>query len=474
MNEKRKPLRVLWFANTPGLSAKNVRVGVPVGGAGWIASLQTVVEDKTDCQLGFVFYSEEALEPFEYGKTWYFPVVKLGKNKRERMMNRITRRTEYDENVVNFLRAVELFKPDIIHVHGTEYSFGLINRHITRIPVVVSIQGNLTVYNKKYFAGLNMPGLLRRLRSGYPFFQSDYLIWQKRAAIEREILRKTQYVFGRTDWDRRICLALAPGANYFHMDEVIRPRFYQLTREGGTQEGMTREGMTQEGEMREGMTQEGVTRERMTGRRVVRERMAGGQVSHPVPIFFTTSSPSFYKGFETVIETARILTGNGMSFTWLVAGLKEGDALVKLIREETGAADLGALQIRLPGILSEEELAGHLSTADVYVQVSHIENSPNSLCEAMLAGMPIVASFAGGTASLLRDGEQGVLVQDGDPYALAGAMEEMVKYPERYGQMAAEARRVALRRHDPEAIVAGMLDRYADIIERHAAKSGGG
>jgi glycosyltransferase involved in cell wall biosynthesis len=443
MNENRKPLRVLWFANTPGLSAKNVRVGVPVGGAGWIASLQGAVEDKTDCQLGFVFYSEEALEPFEYGKTWYFPVVKLGKNKRERMMNRITRRTEYDENVVNFLRAVELFKPDIIHVHGTEYSFGLITRHITRIPVVVSIQGNLTVYNKKYFAGLNMPGLLRRLRSGYPFFQSDYLIWQKRAAIEREILRKTEYVFGRTDWDRRICLALAPGANYFHVDEVIRPRFYQLTREGMTRGGVTGEGM------------------------------ARGQVSNPAPIFFTTSSPSFYKGFETVIETARILTGNGLSFTWLVAGLKEGDALVKLFREETGAAELGALQIRLPGILSEEELAGHLSTSDVYVQVSHIENSPNSLCEAMLAGMPIVASFAGGTASLLRDGEQGVLVQDGDPYALAGAMEEMVKYPERYGPMAAEARRVALRRHDPEAIVAGMLDRYAEIIEKHAAKRQG-
>ena len=332
---------------------------------------------------------------------------------------------------------------------GPSIHFGLITRHITRIPIVVSIQGNLTVYNKKYFTGLNMPGLLRRLRSGYPFFQSDYQIWQKRAAIEREILRKTQYVFGRTDWDRRICLMLAPGADYFHVDEVIRPRFYGLTRGG-----MDRGGLTLEGETRE-------------------EGMDRGKVANPAPIFLTTSSPSFYKGFETVIETARLLTGNGMSFTWLVAGLKEGDALVKLIRGEMGAADLGALQIRLLGILSEEELAGHLSTADVYVQVSHIENSPNSLCEAMLAGMPIVASFAGGTASLLRDGEQGVLVQDGDPYALAGAMEEMVKYPERYAPMAAEARRVALRRHDPEAILTGMLDRYVEIIKRHAAKRHG-
>jgi glycosyltransferase involved in cell wall biosynthesis len=219
---------------------------------------------------------------------------------------------------------------------------------------------------------------------------------------------------------------MAPAAQYFHVDEVIRPRFYQLHWQ---------------------------------------------PVQHTVPVFLTTSSPSFYKGFEMVIDTARVLTTKGVAFTWLVAGLKEDHSLVKLIRQLKKADDLGALNIRLLGTLGEEELAGHLLTSDAYVQVSHIENSPNSLCEAMLAGMPIIASFAGGTSSLLKDGVHGVLVQDGDPYALAGAMEEVTKYPEQVQSMAAEGRVVARRRHDPEGIARGMLEKYATIIEKHAKKN---
>lgn len=428
-------MRVLWFANTPGLSASHLTISH--AGGGWISSLQSVVEERVDCQLGFVFYNDKPMAPFEYGKTWYYPVQRLGSSKKKRLMNRITGRAEYDENLPHFLKAVELFRPDIIHVHGTEFSFGLILRTVTQIPVVVSIQGNLTVYDTKYFSGLRMPGILRRLGSGYPFFRSDHRIWQKRAAIEREIMRMAQFVFGRTDWDRRISLALAPGASYFHVDEVIRPRFYRLERPAVPQE------------------------------------RTHSKVQHdpnPGPVFLTTSSPSFYKGFEMVIETARILTGNGFVFTWLVAGLKEGDALVKLILEDRKARDLRALNIRLLGTLGEEALAEHLLTADVYVQVSHIENSPNSLCEAMLAGVPVIASYAGGTASLMQDGVHGVLVQDGDPYVLAGALKETVADPERARSMAVEARHVALKRHDPAIIVTGMLERYAEIIKIHAGR----
>jgi glycosyltransferase involved in cell wall biosynthesis len=89
----------------------------------------------------------------------------------------------------------------------------------------------------------------------------------------------------------------------------------------------------------------------------------------------------------------------------------------------------------------------------------------------MLAGIPVIASFAGGTGSLLRDGEHGVLVQDGDPYVLAGAMAEVVREPERYREMATQGRRVAQRRHDPAIIVAEMLERYREIIQKHTDKS---
>jgi len=273
-----------------------------------------------------------------------------------------------------------------------------------------------------------LPGLIRQLKAGYPFFSADYSIWKKRAKTEQEIMKKAKYVAGRTDWDRRICRVMAPGARYFHLDEVLREPFYRIKWE---------------------------------------PRQNG------VPIFFTTSSPVLYKGFETIIDTARILIENQFKFTWLVAGLKEEDALVRLIRRSRGVDSLEALNIRLMGALSADELAKNLLEANVYVQVSHIENSPNSLCEAMIAGTPVIASFAGGTASLMQDRVTGTLVQDGDPYALAGGMVEMIKYPENYIRMAGAACRVAQERHDVRTVVDQLLAAYSDIIRDHAAQKGG-
>jgi glycosyltransferase involved in cell wall biosynthesis len=371
--------------------------------------------------LGFVFYTEQAAGAFEYGKTWYYPVRPLGSSKAKRLVNRVTGRAERDENLPSFMKAIEEFKPDVIHVHGTEFPFGLILREVKNIPVVVSIQGNLTAYHEKYFAGLRLPGLWKGWRTGYPFHRADYKIWKKRMEVEQEILRRTRYVFGRTDWDRRITRVLAPQAEYFHVDEVIRPKFYDLQWEGR------------------------------------------GVAGRPA-VFFTTSSPSIYKGFEVLIDAARILVRIGVKFEWVVAGLKEDQPVVRLALADRGVGDPGELNIRLLGTLGEEALAEQLLECDVYVQVSHIENSPNSVCEAMLAGVPVIASFAGGTGSLLRDGVDGVLVQDGDPYVLAGAMQEVAGQMEKYGAMAAEARRVAQQRHDPKRIVLSMLERYREII----------
>lgn len=415
-------MRVLWFANTPGLSQHRFN-GKSVAG-GWLSSLQAEIEKSPDCQLGYVFYSDQQSEPFEFNNTRYFPVRRMGHHKRKRLLHRITGKTEYNENVGRFLKVIEMFEPDIINVHGTENSFGLIQHHISSIPVAVTIQGNLTVYTKKYFSGISMPGLLSRLASGNPFSRMDYKQFVKRSLIEQEILKKAKYIFGRTDWDRRISLVLAPGASYFHAEEIMRPAFYE---------------------------------------------MKWKAPKNTKPVFFTTSSHSWYKGFETIVETASLLAKNNFPFTWQVAGLKENDPLVKLIKKKQGIGRLEEIHISLLGQLTEKELAGSMTGADIYVQVSHIENSPNSICEAMLLGMPIIASFAGGTSALLKDKETGILVQDGDPFALAGALIEMTRTPENAMAMAEKAYCVAHKRHNKQDIASQLLADYQRIIQTHRA-----
>lgn len=116
------------------------------------------------------------------------------------------------------------------------------------------------------------------------------------------------------------------------------------------------------------------------------------------------------------------------------------------------------------GIKNENEIMDLLLSSDIYCQVSHIENSPNSLCEAMLVGLPIVSTYAGGTASLLKDKEEGLLVQDGDNYAFASALLEIINCFEiscLYGKRAYNKANI---RHDKKSITSSIINTYKSII----------
>jgi glycosyltransferase involved in cell wall biosynthesis len=417
MDIQSRAIRVLWFSNSPGLGQNYFKI--KVFGEGWITALQTEIEKVDSIKLGYVFYTDDPLDSFEFNKTTYFPVQKIANTKNKRLLYRVIGKIEREENVSTFLRIIDEFKPDLIHIQGTESPFGLIQKHITNIPIVISIQGNLTAYTSRYFAGMKMPGLIAQMSAGYPYPSMDYTLWLARVEVEREILKRTKYVLGRTHWDRRICLVLAQDSKYYHVEELMRSAFYSA--------------------------------------RWV-------PVNNPSPVFFTTSSGSFYKGLETLIEAARILTENKFSFSWKVAGVSETDSLVKLIKKQTGIGSFKDIHVELLGKLSEDHLISHMKAADVYVQVSHIENSPNSLCEAMLLGMPLVASFAGGTSSLVEDNVSGVLVQDGDPYVVAGALVESVKNRDMAIQMGERAREISHQRHNAQEILSTLLRTYDEII----------
>jgi glycosyltransferase involved in cell wall biosynthesis len=110
------------------------------------------------------------------------------------------------------------------------------------------------------------------------------------------------------------------------------------------------------------------------------------------------------------------------------------------------AADLRALARRLDvdaGIVFENhraDVGAILSTADVLVLPSFSEARPRTIIEAMMLGIPVVATSVGGVPSLVVDDETGLLVPPGDPVALAGALGRLVRSPalrERIGGAAA-------------------------------------
>lgn len=82
----------------------------------------------------------------------------------------------------------------------------------------------------------------------------------------------------------------------------------------------------------------------------------------------------------------------------------------------------------------------------------------------MMLGMPSIATFVGGVGSLIKDGEEGILIQAGDPWAMAGAILELANNKEKAMELGKNARKKALERHDKEKIVAELISTYNQII----------
>lgn len=86
-------------------------------------------------------------------------------------------------------------------------------------------------------------------------------------------------------------------------------------------------------------------------------------------------------------------------------------------------ADLGLdAAVRFTGTLDRDGMAALYAGADVCVNPSLTDNSPNSVLESMAAGVPVVSTDVGGVPYIVRHGHNGLLVPPGDPQAMAAAL----------------------------------------------------
>jgi glycosyltransferase involved in cell wall biosynthesis len=113
-------------------------------------------------------------------------------------------------------------------------------------------------------------------------------------------------------------------------------------------------------------------------------------------------------------------------------------------------------------------MAGKLCKSHVFAISSYIENSPNSLCEAMLVGMPCAASYAGGIPSLVEEGKTGLFFPPGDAAVLAGKIRQIFLDDDLAVRLGSQARLEAMKRHSPEQVVNQLLTAYRKVIANHS------
>lgn len=100
----------------------------------------------------------------------------------------------------------------------------------------------------------------------------------------------------------------------------------------------------------------------------------------------------------------------------------------------------------------------------MYVHTAYVENSPNSICEAQLLGVPVVSTNVGGISSLVKHGVTGLLSPSNDPWMMVSNILEVFNNKSLAEMFSKESRMAANYRHDDDRIGIQLLNSYKDII----------
>ena len=346
--------------------------------------------------------------------------------------------SEPDENRIHrFRNVIQSVHPDVIHVFGSEYSFcqemvmAAEAEHCGE-RVVISLQGLMKEIASHYTDGLSEAVIhhqtLREKIKKQSIAQEQQLFFM-RSRFEEYALRHVSHVIGRTDWDHQFARTMNPDIQYHYCSETLRPEFY-------------------------GYQWENTACRKHT--------IFISQASYPI------------KGFHLFLKAMPALTQRFPDLQVYVTGRD----LVHLSMKEKFHLDSYRLylhqlihQLHLEGHLTfcgtlyAEQMRDHLLSANAFVSPSVLENSSNSIGEAMLVGTPVIASDTGGTRSMIPDSSCGLLYPLLDTDALIEAVSSVFSDPQQCQTLSKGEKRRAAQLFDPAVNQKQLLSIYQSIAQ---------
>lgn len=327
--------------------------------------------------------------------------------------------------------------PDVVHIFGTEYSHSLaIVRICDELSInnVVSIQGLVSVYAKHYMA--NLPYNVQMRYTFRDFVKRDNLIKQQkkytlRGQNEIETIRSTKNIIGRTTWDKACVYQINNEAVYHHCNESLREEFYK------------NEWILETCE---------------------RHSIFTSQASYPIKGLHHVleALPSIIKRFP---DTKLYIAGNNIIKANTLSAKLRMTTYSKYISEMIKKFHLED-HVIFTGVLNEKEMCDMYLKSNVFVCPSSIENSPNSLGEAMILGVPCVSSYVGGVPDMLEHNKEGFLYPSDAPYLLAHYVCEIFENENIAKRISLSSKLKAKETHNVKKNTKQLLNIYKVIIEQ--------
>lgn len=121
-------------------------------------------------------------------------------------------------------------------------------------------------------------------------------------------------------------------------------------------------------------------------------------------------------------------------------------------------------KVRVLGKLSAEEMKAEYLSANVFVCPSAVENSPNSVAEAQLLGVPVAASCAGGIPDVIEDGVSGLLFEKGDVHGIAEQVCRILTDDMFAGKLSETEQKAAAEQYNGDENYRRLLEIYREIV----------
>lgn len=292
------------------------------------------------------------------------------------------------ETEERFADILNEYRPDIVHIWGTEYphtlamvnaceKVGLLDK------VVVNIQGFIELCSLYYLD--HIPDSYLNTENGCgDSLRREQEESRVRGHYEREALQKVKRVIGRTDWDYAWVKHINPDVIYHFGGEILRDEFYRINQCWSYEECE----------------------------------------KHSI---FVSQAGYTIKGLDYLLHALPDIIQNYPDTHVYVAGrdptapnqrtgyITPYGIYLKKIIDDLNLQD----KVFFVGRLNSQQMIEMNLRANVFVSCSRIENSSNAVCEAALIGTPIVASYVGGIKNLAERITNIYLYQPGAEYMLA-------------------------------------------------------
>lgn len=335
---------------------------------------------------------------------------------------------------------IDDFSPQIVQIEGTEFPHAPAMAKAARdkgIPFAVSLQGILNGQLQYQCGQLPIDEMMfsrsiKNIVSAWTLHLRKTRWYKKRLPGEAKIISEAENIIGRTTWDRAHAYRLNPKAPYYSCNRTLRAPFYE---NNWSLDGVKRHSIYV-----------GNGYYALKGVHYVVRAVAQLMEEYPDVKVYVAGHKPFYDGDKRPFYKK----GYGLYLEKLIRDLGVGEHIV------------------FTGSLNADEVAGRLSKTHAYVLCSAIENSPNTLGEAMLVGTPCVAAYVGGVSDMATDGVEALFYRNDDPALLAWSLKRLFDSDALALELSANAKKRAAVTHDPVRNAEKLIGIYEDILKGNA------